>query len=46
MTTTSPIQFTPKSPDAIRREIAALVQQYADIAYAPRPFVPGETPVP
>ncbi|MCV2354521.1 lipopolysaccharide biosynthesis protein RfbH [Paucibacter sp. B2R-40] len=46
MTTISPIQFTPKSPDAIRREIAALVQQYADIAYAPRPFVPGETAVP
>lgn len=46
MTTTSTIQFTPKSPDAIRREIAALVQQYADIALAPRPFVPGETPVP
>ena len=46
MTTTSPIQFTPKSPDAIRREIAALVQQYADIAYAPTPFVPGETVVP
>jgi CDP-4-dehydro-6-deoxyglucose reductase, E1 len=46
MTTTSPVQFTPKSPDAIRREIAALVQQYADIVYAPKPFVPGESAVP
>jgi CDP-6-deoxy-D-xylo-4-hexulose-3-dehydrase len=43
---TSPIQFTRKSPEAIRREIAALVDEYADIVYAPRPFVPGETPVP
>lgn len=42
----STIQITPKSPDAIRKEIADLVQQYADIVYAPRPFVPGETPVP
>ncbi|CAG2148868.1 lipopolysaccharide biosynthesis protein RfbH [Cupriavidus numazuensis] len=40
------IQFTPRSPDAIRREIADLVQQYADIVYAPTPFIPGETPVP
>jgi CDP-6-deoxy-D-xylo-4-hexulose-3-dehydrase len=44
--TTAPIQFTPKAPDAIRREIAALVQQYADIVHAPKPFVPGETVVP
>jgi CDP-6-deoxy-D-xylo-4-hexulose-3-dehydrase len=35
-----------KSPESIRREIAALVDQYAEIVYAPRPFVPGETPVP
>lgn len=46
MTTTTLNQFTPKSPDAIRSEIAALVQQYADITYAPKPFVPGESPVP
>src|SRR5450830_340443 len=44
--TTSPIQFTPKAPDAIRREITALVQQYADIVYVPKPFLPGETVVP
>lgn len=46
MSTTSPVQFMAKSPEAIRREIAALVDQYAEIVYAPRPFVPGETPVP
>jgi CDP-6-deoxy-D-xylo-4-hexulose-3-dehydrase len=35
-----------RTPDAIRQEISALVQEYADVVYAPRPFVPGETPVP
>ncbi len=45
-TSETPIQFTAKSPDALRREIAALVQQYADVALAPKPFVPGESPVP
>ena len=44
--TTSPIQFTTKSPDAIRREIAALVQQYSDIVHTSSHFVPGETVVP
>ncbi|WP_081897357.1 lipopolysaccharide biosynthesis protein RfbH [Massilia sp. BSC265] len=44
--TTSNIQFMPKSPNAIRKEIADLVQQYADIVYAPQAFVPGRTPVP
>jgi CDP-6-deoxy-D-xylo-4-hexulose-3-dehydrase len=44
--TTSNIQFMPKSPNAIRKEIADLVQQYADLVYAPQPFVPGQTPVP
>jgi CDP-6-deoxy-D-xylo-4-hexulose-3-dehydrase len=46
MSTTSTVQFMAKSPESIRREIAALVDQYAEIVYAPRPFVPGETPVP
>jgi CDP-6-deoxy-D-xylo-4-hexulose-3-dehydrase len=32
--------------DNIRGQIAELVQQYADIAYTPKTFVPGETPVP
>lgn len=45
-TSETPIQFNPKSPDALRREIAALVQQYADVALAPKPFVPGESTVP
>ncbi|MBC7620514.1 MAG: lipopolysaccharide biosynthesis protein RfbH [Candidatus Saccharibacteria bacterium] len=44
--TISPIQFTPKAPDAIRREIAALVQQYADAVYVPQAFLPGQTVVP
>jgi CDP-6-deoxy-D-xylo-4-hexulose-3-dehydrase len=44
--TTSPVQFTPKAPDAIRREIAALVQQYADAVYVPQAFLPGQTAVP
>lgn len=44
--TTSNIQFMPKSPNAIRKEIADLVQQFADIVYAPQPFVPGQTAVP
>jgi CDP-6-deoxy-D-xylo-4-hexulose-3-dehydrase len=44
--TYSAIQFDNKTPDSIRREIANLVQQYADIVYAPKPFLAGETPVP
>ena len=44
--TVAPLTFMPKSPEAVRREIAALVQQYADIVHAPQPFVPGQTPVP
>ena len=44
--TTAPIQFSAKHPDAIRREIAALVQQYADAVYAPQAFLPGQTAVP
>ena len=31
---------------ALRAQIAALVQQYADITYAEKPFIPGESPVP
>lgn len=44
--TTSVPHAAQKSPDAIRKEIEGLVRQYADIVYAPKPFVPGETPVP
>jgi len=31
---------------ALRRQIAALVGEYASLQYAERAFVPGETPVP
>ena len=36
----------PKSADSIRREIADLVEQYAEIAYAPSVFLPGASAVP
>ena len=32
--------------DKLRSQISDLVQQYADVAYAPTTFVPGETAVP
>ena len=32
--------------EGIRQEIATLVQEFADLAYAPKPFVAGETMVP
>jgi CDP-6-deoxy-D-xylo-4-hexulose-3-dehydrase len=38
--------MTPRSADAIRADIAALVAEYHDAAFATRPFVPGETPIP
>ena len=44
--TTAPVQFIAKNPDVIRREIAALVQQYADAVYTPQAFLPGQTVVP
>lgn len=43
--TTTTINFQPKL-DKLRGQISELVQQYADIAYAPKPFVPGESVVP
>lgn len=42
---TSPVSFNPQL-DKLRAQIADLVAQYADIVYAPKPFVPGQTPVP
>jgi len=43
--TTTPFNFQPQL-DKLRSQISDLVQQYADIAYAPKPFVPGQTAVP
>jgi CDP-6-deoxy-D-xylo-4-hexulose-3-dehydrase len=34
------------APDAIRQQIRELVQQYAELALAPQPFVPGQTAIP
>lgn len=39
------INFQPQL-DKLRSQIGDLVQQYADIAYAPKPFIPGQTTVP
>jgi CDP-6-deoxy-D-xylo-4-hexulose-3-dehydrase len=36
----------PNTLDEIRVAISKLVEQFADIAYAPQPFVPGQSPVP
>lgn len=45
MSTTTTVNFQPQL-DKLRGQISELVQQYADIAYAPKPFVPGQTAVP
>jgi CDP-4-dehydro-6-deoxyglucose reductase, E1 len=39
------VQFQPQM-DKLRSQIAVLVEQYAAIAYAPKPFVPGHSSVP
>lgn len=41
----TPVNFHPQL-DKLRSQISELVQQYADIAYAPKPFVPGQSAVP
>lgn len=41
----TPVNFQPQL-DKLRSQISELVQKYADIAYAPKAFVPGQTPVP
>jgi CDP-4-dehydro-6-deoxyglucose reductase, E1 len=54
MTTSIPIAAAPARTvtpaadpgAALRTQIAALVQQYADLTLAPKPFVPGESAVP
>lgn len=35
-----------RTKEDIRNEIAKLVVEYADVAHAPQPFVPGSSPVP
>jgi CDP-6-deoxy-D-xylo-4-hexulose-3-dehydrase len=45
MTTISTVNFQPQL-DKLRSQISDLVQQYADIAHAPIPFVPGQSAVP
>lgn len=35
-----------EDPNILRQQIAALVDQYAAVALRPKPFLPGETPVP
>ncbi|HZY20343.1 MAG TPA: lipopolysaccharide biosynthesis protein RfbH [Ramlibacter sp.] len=44
--TTQHIPVPSPTADALRRQIAALVRQYAQIAQAPQPFRPGHSPVP
>lgn len=44
--TIEPIEFRTKHPDAIRREILALVRQYAIAIDVPQVFLPRETVIP
>lgn len=37
---------TPPTPQELRSQIAELVQQFADLTYAPQPFIAGQSPVP
>ena len=39
-------QINKKTPESIRKEIADLVNQYAEIVYDPKQFIPGESAVP
>lgn len=45
MNTTTPVTFEPQM-DKLRAQIGALVREYAALAHAPKPFVPGVSPVP
>jgi len=42
--TISTVNFQPQL-DKLRREISTLVQHYADYAFAPQPFIPGQSVV-
>lgn len=44
--TTMPPMSTTQTLDALRSQIADLVAEYAAVAYAPKPFQAGQTPVP
>jgi CDP-6-deoxy-D-xylo-4-hexulose-3-dehydrase len=44
--TTTQINFTATHPDAIRKQISALVHQYAEIVNSPLPFLPSQTVIP
>lgn len=41
-----PVTFHKTNPEALRAQIAELVQQYAEAVHAPKAFVPGESAVP
>jgi CDP-6-deoxy-D-xylo-4-hexulose-3-dehydrase len=43
--TTTPVHFQPQL-EHLRHQISELVQQYADLVYAPTPFRPDHSPVP
>ncbi len=44
--TTPTNQSSNKTADSLRRQIAELVQQYADVVFSPQPFMPGTSAVP
>lgn len=44
--TLSPAPGVHPEADALRSQIDALVQQYAELALTPKPFVPGQTAIP
>lgn len=46
MSTITPVNFVSKTADVLRQQIAELVQQYADVTYVAKPFLPGVSPVP
>src|SRR5579875_3651166 len=41
-----PTERDPADADELRRQILELVGEYARLAHAPKPFLPGESPVP
>ena len=45
-TTETSISTTQFAKDKIRRQMSELVKEYAMLEFAPKPFVPGSTPIP